>query len=66
MGDSLSYLIVSCLPPRLRLTLHKKKYKIVEYREIATLMFLPENQSQLARKLSARKFQGLFIEHNPD
>ena len=38
----------------------------MEYREIATKMFLPENQYQLARKLSARKFQGLLIEHNPD
>ena len=38
----------------------------MEYREIATKMFLPENQYQLARKLSARKFQGLLIERNPD
>ena len=38
----------------------------MEYRETATktFVFLQENQYQIARKLSARKFQGLFIEHN--
>ena len=38
----------------------------MEFREIATKMFLQENQYQIARKLSAKKFQELFIEHNPD
>ena len=38
----------------------------MEYREIATKMFSQENQYQIASKLSAQKFPGLFIEHNPD
>ena len=33
----------------------------MEYREIATKMFLPENQYQLARKLSAKNSKGYSL-----
>ena len=61
-------ILIAALPPSsnpAHQCLVKKIWNIGEQQQ-RRFFFLQENQYQIARKLSAEKFQELFIEHNPD